>query len=65
MAPWAAGFVAAKAHQVYRARGGSRMTTLPDFYIGGHAAVRGYRLLTRDARRFRTAFPALRIVSPD
>lgn len=62
--PWDAGFLAAKAHVQYRSRGGSRVTTLPDFYVGAHAAVAGYTLLTRDSRRFRTAFPRLTLVSP-
>jgi predicted nucleic acid-binding protein len=37
---------------------------MPDFYIGAHAAIAGFTLLTRDARRYRTYFPGLRIVSP-
>lgn len=62
--PWAAAFLAAKAFLKYRRRGGSRPAPLPDFYIGAHAALAGYTLLTRDARRYRTYFPSLRVVSP-
>ncbi|MCU1408895.1 MAG: PilT protein [Microbacteriaceae bacterium] len=62
--PWAAGFLAARAHQAYRRRGGTRGTTLPDFYIGAHAVVDRLVLVTRDARRYRTAFPGLPLVAP-
>jgi len=48
----------------YRRRGGTRTSTLPDFFIGAHAAVAGLTLLTRDARRYRTYFPRLRIIAP-
>lgn len=62
--PWAAGFVAGKAFLAYRRRGGARTTPLPDFYIGAHAAVSGYRLLTRDRGRYATCFPTLDVVAP-
>ena len=63
--PWAAAFRAGKAYQEYRRRGGPRNQSLPDFFIGAHAAIVGYRLLTRDASRFRTYFPELDIIAPD
>lgn len=63
--PYAAGFVAGKAFVTYRRRGGARATPLPDFYIGAHALVAGYRLLTRDARRYRTYFPRLEVMGPE
>ena len=62
--PWAAAFLAGHAFVRYRRLGGTRHAPLPDFYIGAHAAVAGYTLLTRDARRYRYYFPKLRIVSP-
>ncbi len=62
--PYAAGFLAGKAFLAYRRRRGSRPTPLPDFYIGAHAAVSGYRLLTRDAQRYRTYFAGLDVVAP-
>ena len=62
--PFAAGFLAGKAHLAYRRRGGTRATPLPDFYIGAHAAIAGHQLLTRDAQRFRTAFPSVLLIAP-
>jgi predicted nucleic acid-binding protein len=62
--PYEAGFVAGKAFLTYRKRGGHRCSPLLDFYIGAHAAVRGYRLLTRDVARYRTYFPSLVLISP-
>lgn len=62
--PYEAGFLAGKAFLAYRRRGGSKLTPLPDFYIGAHAAVAGLRLLTRDASRYRTYFPKVEIVAP-
>jgi len=57
-------FLAAKACAQYRRRGGSKLQVLPDFFIGAHAVVEGWPLLTRDASRFRTCFPALEVVAP-
>lgn len=62
--PHPAGFVAGKAFLVYRRSGGAKHAPLPDFYVGAHAAVAGYRLLTRDARRYRTYFPRLAVIAP-
>ena len=62
--PYEAAFLAGKAFLAYRRRGGERASPLPDFYIGAHAAVMGYRLLTREATRYRTYFPTLDIIAP-
>jgi predicted nucleic acid-binding protein len=62
--PYNAGFLAGKAYLAYRRLGGTRRSPLPDFYIGAHAAVRGYWLLTRDARSYLTYFPGLHLLAP-
>jgi predicted nucleic acid-binding protein len=62
--PYGAAFLAGKAYVLYRRRGGSRPSLLPDFLIGGHAAIAGYRLLTRDPDRFRSYFPRLDLIAP-
>ena len=62
--PFEAAFLAGQCFLSYRRRGGDRRSPLPDFYIGAHAALAGFTLLTRDARRYRTYFPKLRIVAP-
>lgn len=62
--PWAALFLAGKAFQNYRARGGSRTGVLPDFLIGAHAAVAKPPLLTRDVGRYRSYFPSVALIAP-
>lgn len=63
--PYEAAFLAGKAFLAYRRRGGTKSTPLPDFFIGAHAAVAGYQLMTRDAARYRTYFPKLSLIAPD
>lgn len=63
--PYDAAFLAGKAYLEYRRRGGMRRSPLPDFFIGAHAAVRGYELLTRDPARYRTYFPRLKLIAPN
>jgi predicted nucleic acid-binding protein len=62
--PFEAAFLAGKAFLQYRRRGGGRATPLPDFYIGAHAAVVGFRLLTRDPKRYQTYFPSVELIAP-
>ena len=57
-------YLAGRAYLQYRRRGGQKAGVLPDFFIGAHAAVQGWPLLTRDAARFRTYFPTVEIVAP-
>lgn len=62
--PRAALFLAGKAFKRYRAAGGTRTGVLPDFFIGAHAAVEGLPLLTRDASRYRSYYPNIRLIAP-
>lgn len=62
--PYEAAFLAGKAFLAYRRRGGMKDVPLADFYIGAHAAVSEMRLLTRDARRYRTYFPTVPLIAP-
>ena len=62
--PWDAAFLAGKCLLAYRKRRGARASPLPDFYIGAHASVSGMTLLTRDAARYRTYSPKLRVIAP-
>lgn len=62
--PFDAAFLAGKVFLRYRQRGGYRSAPLPDFFIGAHAAIAGYALLTRDPRRYRHNFPRLRLITP-
>jgi predicted nucleic acid-binding protein len=57
-------FLAGKAFLQYRRRRGNKHNVLPDFYIGAHAAVMQWPLLTRDARPYQTYFPTVELITP-
>jgi len=57
-------FLAGRAFLTYRKAGGPRSNVLADFLIGAHAAVAGVAILTRDARRYTTYFPAVKLLLP-
>jgi predicted nucleic acid-binding protein len=57
-------FLAGKAFVNYRRRKGTKQSVLPDFYIGAHAAVSGFSILTRDVSRYRTYFPTVELIAP-
>ena len=62
--PRSALFLAGKAYLRYRGAGGQRTGVPADFFIGAHAAVERRPLLTRDARRYRTYFPTIELITP-
>ncbi len=57
-------FLAGKAFLKYRRKKGPKVSPLPDFFIGAHAAVAGIMLLTRDTKRIANYFPTVKLVSP-
>ena len=57
-------FRAAQAFGVYRTRKGTKVSVLPDFFIGGHAEATAMPLLTRDTKRLRAYFPGVELISP-
>jgi predicted nucleic acid-binding protein len=48
----------------YRARGGARQRTVPDFIVGAHALLQCNALITRDAGFFRDYFKGLKVIVP-
>jgi predicted nucleic acid-binding protein len=57
-------YAAARAHDAYRMAGGQRVATLPDFFIGAHASIAKFALLTRDPKRIRAYFPDVSLITP-
>ncbi len=57
-------FLAGKAFLQYKSQQGSKTSTLPDFFIGAHAAVQQMPLLTRDSARYKTYFPSVKVICP-
>jgi predicted nucleic acid-binding protein len=62
--PTPALFLAGKTFYRYRTAGGTRSGVLPDFFIGAHAQVARWPLLTRDVGRYRTYFPDVELIAP-
>ncbi len=58
-------FLAGKAFLQYKKRKGGKTNVLPDFFIGAHAAVADYQLMTRDKGRFSTYFPNVKLIMPE
>ena len=57
-------FLAGKAFLKYKRRQGRKTGVLPDLFVGAHAAVLGYPLITRDVARYKTYFPGVQLISP-
>jgi predicted nucleic acid-binding protein len=68
--PVAASVICARAYTHYRlARkksggGEAPSVPLPDFFMGAHAELMGWKLATRDVERYRAYFPAVELIEP-
>lgn len=62
--------ICGKAYRQYRlarrksAGGQAPATPLPDFFIGAHAELMGWKLATRDPERFRLYFERVELIEP-
>jgi hypothetical protein len=57
-------FLAGKVFLDYRRNKGTKKSTLPDFFIGAHATVSSFDLVTRDTARYKTYFPNIKLICP-
>ncbi len=57
-------FLAGKAFLQYRKKKGVKKSPLPDFFIGAHASVSKFGLITRDSTKFTTYFPQVELILP-
>ena len=58
-------FLTGKAFLRYRRNKGTKNSPLPDFFIGAHASVSSFDLITRDLTKFKTYFPQVKLIHPN
>jgi len=57
-------FLAGKAFLKYRKNKGNKISPLPDFFIGAHASVSRFGLITRDLAKYKNYFPQIKLIHP-
>ena len=57
-------FLTGKVFLKYRKNKGTKKAPLPDFFIGAHATVSKFNLITRDVAKFKTYYPQLKLIHP-
>ncbi|MCF6235618.1 MAG: PIN domain-containing protein [Gammaproteobacteria bacterium] len=57
-------FLTGKAFLKYRKNKGSKISPLPDFFIGAHASISKFGLITRDLAKYKTYFPQIKLIYP-
>ena len=58
-------FLTGKVFLQYRKNHGTKTSPLPDFFIGAHAAVSKFDLITRDTSKYKTYFPQVKLIHPE
>ena len=57
-------FLSGKVLLRYRKNKGTKVSPLYDFFIGAHASVSQFELITRDVDKYKTYFPQVRLIHP-
>ena len=57
-------FLAGKVFLQYKRNKGTKKSPLPDFFIGAHATVSQFNLITRDSAKYNTYYPQLKLIDP-
>jgi len=57
-------FLTGKVFLKYRKNKGTKVSPLPDFFIGAHASVSKFDLITRDSDKYKTYFPQVKLIHP-
>jgi len=57
-------FLTGKVFLQYRINKGTKKSPLPDFFIGAHATVSQFELITRDSAKYNTYYPQLKLIDP-
>lgn len=57
-------FLTGKVFLKYRKNKGTKISPLPDFFIGAHASISKFKLITRDSGKYKTYFPQVRLIQP-
>ena len=58
-------FLTGKTFLKYRKNKGTKNSPLPDFFIGAHASVSNFDLVTRDTDKYKTYFPQVKLINPE
>ena len=58
-------FLAGKVFLKYKKNLGDKNSPLPDFFIGAHASVSNFDLITRDTHKYKTYFPQVKLIHPE